>query len=114
MEQGEWKASEEGTPQGATISPLLANVYMHYVLDLRIEQWRKRQAWGKVIVVRYADDFIVGFQQPSPLRHGEENEQAANRAVNCPETAQRETTVNRRAVMLPARRACSRTGRLAP
>ena len=62
MEQGEWKASEEGTPQGATISPLLANVFMHYVFDLWIEQWRRCQARGKVIVVRYADDFIVGFQ----------------------------------------------------
>jgi retron-type reverse transcriptase len=64
LEQGEWKASEEGTPQGATISPLLANVYMHYVFDLWIEQWRKRQARGEV-VVRYADDFIVGFQHRS-------------------------------------------------
>ena len=62
MEEGEWKASEEGTPQGATISPLLANVYLHYVFDLRVEQWRKRHARGEVMVIRYADDFIVGFQ----------------------------------------------------
>ena len=62
MEEGEWKASEEGTPQGATISPLLANVYLHYVFDLWMEQWRKRHARGEVMVIRYADDFIVGFQ----------------------------------------------------
>jgi group II intron reverse transcriptase/maturase len=62
MEEGEWKASEEGTPQGATISPLLANIYLHYVFDLWMEQWRKRHARGEVIVVRYADDFIIGFQ----------------------------------------------------
>jgi RNA-directed DNA polymerase len=57
-----WKASEEGTPQGATSSPLLANVYLHYVFDLWLEQWRKRHARGEIMVVRYADDFMVGFQ----------------------------------------------------
>jgi group II intron reverse transcriptase/maturase len=62
MEEGEWKATEEGTPQGATLSPLLANVYMHYLFDLWVEQWRKRHALGEVTVVRYADDFIIGFQ----------------------------------------------------
>jgi len=62
MENGEWAKSEVGSPQGATVSPLLANIYLHYVLDLWVQQWRKRQARGEVIVVRYADDFIVGFQ----------------------------------------------------
>ena len=62
MEDGGWKASEEGTPQGATISPLLANIYLHYALDLWVQQWRTKVARGEVIVVRYADDFIVGFQ----------------------------------------------------
>jgi RNA-directed DNA polymerase len=62
MEQGQWTESKEGTPQGATVSPLLANIYLHYVLDLWVQQWRKRQARGEVIIVRYADDFIVGFQ----------------------------------------------------
>lgn len=62
MEEGRWTKSEEGTPQGATVSPLLANIYLHYVLDLWIQQWRKRSARGEVIIVRYADDFIVGFQ----------------------------------------------------
>jgi group II intron reverse transcriptase/maturase len=58
---GEWTRSERGTPQGGGISPLLANIYLHYALDLWVRDWR-RQATGDVIVVRYADDFIVGFQ----------------------------------------------------
>jgi len=62
LEQGKWAASEEGTPQGSSISPLLANVYLHYVFDLWAHQWRKRHARGDVIVVRWADDFVVGFQ----------------------------------------------------
>src|SRR5256885_8708991 len=52
----------EGTPQGSVASPLLANVYLHYVYDLWVQQWRKRHATGDMIVVRYADDTIVGFQ----------------------------------------------------
>ncbi|MBA3262744.1 MAG: group II intron reverse transcriptase/maturase [Thermoleophilaceae bacterium] len=62
LEEGRWRASKEGTPQGANVSPLLANVYLHYAFDLWVDQWRKRHAHGEVIVVRYADDFIVGFQ----------------------------------------------------
>src|SRR5262245_49139566 len=61
LEDGEWTRSEEGTPQGGGISPLLANIYLHYVFDLWSHEWR-RQAKGEAIVVRYADDFIVGFQ----------------------------------------------------
>src|SRR5207244_11781576 len=61
LEGGEWTRSERGTPQGGGISPLLANIYLHYVFDLWVRDWR-RQATGDVIVVRYADDFIVGFQ----------------------------------------------------
>ena len=52
----------EGTPQGASVSTLLANVYLHYVFDLWVHQWRRRQARGEVIVVRFADDFVVGFE----------------------------------------------------
>lgn len=61
LEDGEWTRSEVGTPQGGGISPLLANIYLHYAFDLWVRDWR-RQAAGDVIVVRYADDFIVGFQ----------------------------------------------------
>ena len=62
LEDGTRTWSEQGTPQGGSISPLLANVYMHYVFDLWVQRWRQTQAHGEVIVVRYADDFIVGFQ----------------------------------------------------
>jgi RNA-directed DNA polymerase len=61
LEDGEWRPSEMGTPQGGGISPLLANVYLHYVFDLWARAWR-RHAKGDVIIVRYADDIIVGFQ----------------------------------------------------
>ncbi len=62
IEDGNWSELKAGSPQGATISPLLANIYLHYVFDLWAEQWRGRQAKGEVLIVRYADDFIVGFQ----------------------------------------------------
>jgi len=62
LEEGRWEETTEGTPQGAVISPLLANVYLHYVFDLWVEAWRKKVARGQVIVVRYADDLVVGFQ----------------------------------------------------
>jgi RNA-directed DNA polymerase len=61
-EDGEWSEAKAGTPQGAVISPLLANVYLHYVFDLWIEVWRQKVASGEVVVVRYADDLVVGFQ----------------------------------------------------
>jgi group II intron reverse transcriptase/maturase len=61
-EDGQWSESKVGTPQGAVVSPLLANVYLHYVFDLWIEAWRKKVAVGEVIVVRYADDLVVGFE----------------------------------------------------
>jgi RNA-directed DNA polymerase len=64
-EDGEWSATTVGTPQGAVISPLLANVYLHYVLDLWARQWRNRHATGEVVIVRYADDFVLGFQHRS-------------------------------------------------
>jgi group II intron reverse transcriptase/maturase len=62
LEDGQWSDSGEGTPQGGSLSPLLANIYLHYVLDLWADHWRKTQARGNVIVTRFADDFIVGFQ----------------------------------------------------
>jgi RNA-directed DNA polymerase len=62
LEDGKRTYSEEGTPQGGNVSPLLANLYLHYVFDLWAHQWRQTQARGDVVIVRYADDFVVGFQ----------------------------------------------------
>jgi RNA-directed DNA polymerase len=62
IEDGTWTDSDRGSPQGASASPLLANVYLHYVLDLWAGWWRNRKARGDVIIVRWADDFIVGFE----------------------------------------------------
>jgi len=67
-ESGEWSQTKVGTPQGAVISPLLANVYLHYVLDLWVKWWRSQSDVGDVIIVRYADDFIVGFQRETDAR----------------------------------------------
>src|SRR6266850_1420898 len=61
-EDGTWTKAEVGTPQGAVISPLLANVYLHYVFDLWVRRWRRRSATGDMIVVRYADDVVLGFE----------------------------------------------------
>lgn len=68
LEDGKWSMTEEGTPQGATISPLLANVYLHYVFDLWVQQWRARSVRGAVYVVRYADDIVLGFQHEVDAR----------------------------------------------
>jgi RNA-directed DNA polymerase len=68
LEGGEWQKGVEGTPQGAGISPLLANVFLHYLLDLWVHQWRTRMARGRVIIVRYADDFVMGFQYTDDAR----------------------------------------------
>jgi RNA-directed DNA polymerase len=62
IENGEWSETEEGTAQGASVSPLLANVYLHYVFDLWADQWRRRHAHGDVILSRFADDYVAGFQ----------------------------------------------------
>jgi RNA-directed DNA polymerase len=62
LEEGQWSCSEEGTPQGGSASPLLANIYLHYVFDLWVQHWRKTKAKGDLIVVRWADDFVVGFE----------------------------------------------------
>jgi len=62
MEEGQWSETEVGTPQGSGISPLLANIYLHYVFDLWVEVWRRKCVHGDVVVVRYADDSVLGFQ----------------------------------------------------
>jgi RNA-directed DNA polymerase len=62
IEDGEWSESLEGTAQGASASPLLANVYLHYVFDLWADQWRRRHACGDVVLTRFADDYVAGFE----------------------------------------------------
>lgn len=68
LEEGKIIYNEQGTPQGSSISPLLANVFMHYIYDLWIQQWRKQKGRGTVIVVRFADDTVVGFQYESDAK----------------------------------------------
>jgi len=63
VEDGEWTACDQGSPQGASVSPLLANIYLHYVFDLWADWWRRQLGCGNVVIVRFADDFIVGFEQ---------------------------------------------------
>jgi RNA-directed DNA polymerase len=72
LEAGRIIASEEGTPQGAVISPVLANIYLHYVFDLWAHRWRRQQARGEVILVRYADDIVVGFEHEWEARRFQE------------------------------------------
>jgi group II intron reverse transcriptase/maturase len=62
IERGEWSETVEGTPQGASASPLLSNVYLHHVFDLWADQWRRRHARGDVVLVRFADDYVAGFR----------------------------------------------------
>lgn len=62
MEDGSWYKVEEGTPQGGSINPLLANIYLHYVFDIWANVWRKRKASGDMVMVRFADDMVLGFQ----------------------------------------------------
>jgi group II intron reverse transcriptase/maturase len=62
IEDGEWSRTQDGTAQGASASPLLANVYLHYVFDLWADRWRRRHARGDVILTRFADDYVAGFE----------------------------------------------------
>ena len=62
MEEGKWSEPQTGSPQGSVISPLLANLYLHYCFDLWVNVWRKKRAQGEVVVLRYADDTVLGFQ----------------------------------------------------
>lgn len=68
LEDGKKVVSEKGSPQGATVSPLLANIYLHYAFDLWAEQWRRRHARGDVVIVRYADDLVLGFEHEADAR----------------------------------------------
>jgi len=73
LEEGKIIYNEQGTPQGSSASPLLANVFLHYIYDLWVQQWRKTKARGDVIVVRFADDTVVGFQYESDAKQFQED-----------------------------------------
>ncbi|MCA9217518.1 MAG: hypothetical protein KDB27_30830 [Planctomycetales bacterium] len=65
IEEGKWSKTEKGSPQGSVISPLLSNVFLHYVFDLWIEWWRRTHCRRDVVVVRFVDDFVIGFESHS-------------------------------------------------
>src|SRR5437899_1360856 len=73
MEEGKWTEAKTGSPQGAVISPLLANIYLHYSFDLWVNVWRRKCAQGEVVVIRFADDTIMGFQYQTDADHFLEN-----------------------------------------
>src|SRR5438445_2593150 len=73
MEEGEWSEAKTGSPQGSVISPLLANIYLHYTFDLWVNVWRRKYAQGEVVVIRFADDTIAGFQYQTDADHFLEN-----------------------------------------
>src|SRR6266516_2028368 len=73
MEEGKWSEAKTGSPQGSVISPLLANIYLHYTFDLWVSVWRKKYAQGEVVVIRFADDTIAGFQYQTDADHFLEN-----------------------------------------
>jgi group II intron reverse transcriptase/maturase len=68
IEEGKWSQTRQGSVQGASVSPLLANIYLHYVFDLWAGWWRRHRAHGDVIIVRWADDFVVGFEHEQDAR----------------------------------------------
>src|SRR5205823_3969728 len=72
LEDGVVTISDKGTGQGSVISPLLANVYLHYVFDLWANRWRQREAAGDMIIVRYADDTVVGFEHEADAHRFQE------------------------------------------
>ena len=75
--------SDKGTGQGSVISPLLANLYLHYVFDLWAERWRRREAAGNMIIVRYADDLIVGFEHETDARRFLDESVSGYRSLHC-------------------------------
>ena len=105
IEDGKWTASDMGAPQGASASPLLANVYLHYVLDRWVRQWRRRHAHGDVIIVRFADDFVAGFENQGDAQAVPRRASSEVREVR-PGAASRQDAAHRvRAVRRPEREA---------
>jgi retron-type reverse transcriptase len=68
LESGEKQETDRGTPQGAAISPLLANIFLHHILDLWTHQWHRHRACGRIVIVRYADDFVMGFESKADVQ----------------------------------------------
>jgi len=89
LEDGDIAVSDRGTGQGSVISPLLANIYLHYTLDLWAVRWRRREATGDMIIVRYADDVIVGFQHASDARRFLDEMRSGCRSLRCRYTPRR-------------------------
>ena len=83
LEDGIVSGSDRGTGQGSVISPLLANIYLHYVFDLWAERWRRREATGDMIIVRYADDIVVGFEHEADARRFLEAMRERLRSLRC-------------------------------
>jgi RNA-directed DNA polymerase len=82
LEEGKLMVTEEGTPQGGSISPLLANVYLHYAFDLWVQVWKRKIARGDMVVVRFADDIVMGFQEKRDAERFQEELQARMKKFN--------------------------------
>ena len=84
LEDGIVTVDDRGTGQGSVISPMLANIYLHYALDLWAARWRRREATGNMIIVRYADDFIIGFQHENDARRLSDEMRERLGSLRCP------------------------------
>ena len=98
-EDGKWSETKAGTPQGAVISPLLANVYLHYVFDLWVEVWRRKVASGELIVIRYADDRFAVFL---PARRSNRAATSASSISSVSRDIQRRTSWDLRSCSCPS------------
>jgi hypothetical protein len=96
LEEGKRVQSEIGTVQGGSISPLLSNIYLHYALDLWVQQWRQKQARGEVIFVRFADDFVAGDLRSSGFNCMPTKRESSSLAATRSRTDETGATVNRR------------------
>ena len=112
MEAGEWRDNLRGTPQGSVASPILANIYLHYVLDLWFQKkWRSHEVEGDAIIVRYADDFVVGFQHKRDAERFPERRKGTVRKVRTGHTPRQDPAHRVRAVC-PERPSATRAGQI--